>query len=51
VLVGELPGVTEGRLSFAGLDVGTIDAVTVSQKPARAIMVLNGIDVVSVLIS
>jgi hypothetical protein len=50
VLVGELPGEILGALSFAGADVGAIDAATVSQKPASAIMVLNGVEVVSVLI-
>lgn len=49
VQVGELPGVTVGALSFAGDAVATVDAVTVSQKPARAIMVLNGVDGASVL--
>jgi hypothetical protein len=48
--VGEFPGVTEGALSFAGAAVARVDAVTVSQNPAKAIMVLNGVDVPSVLI-
>lgn len=51
VLVGEPPGVRPGRLSFAGADVGAIDAATVSQKPARAIMVLNGVEGVSVFMT